>query len=282
MSNDALAASAAKELGVSLVKPLAQGGQKSVWIAKSGATDVALKVVKLGGPLDEDTLRRAEREVDLLRTANSKHLVKAVSDLAQVGKPAIGIAWLEELLPGKDLLSLLGPKWNQSDLLFLLSEVSQGLCDLHKLGVVHRDLSPGNVRQLSTSEYKILDPGLARHMDRSTLTGTFQPGTLGYMTPEHVNKSAKPTPASDVFALGVLAYQAATGTLPIPTPSQDAYFKQLLSPNIQPVGSLRTDLPTAVTEIISRCLNPQPARRYLNGCELHDAVKQLLKPATSP
>jgi serine/threonine-protein kinase len=139
---------------------------------------------------------------------------------------------------------------------------------LHERDVVHRDLSPSNVRCVTDGRYVIIDPGYARHLARSTITVFGQPGTPGYLSPEHLSQDG-PVPASDIFCVGILMYRALTGDLPIPLAGGiEIYQRALRNGRAPSVALARPDLlPTSVA-VVDRCLQTQPARRYLDGAEL--------------
>src|SRR5207248_2317702 len=112
--------------------------------------------------------------------------------------------WVEEFLDGHDVGHLFVETWTDEDVQRLLLDGAAGLKACHDLDVVHRDVSPGNVRRLTTGRFVIMDPGFAKHLAKTALTGLYQPGTHGFRSPEHV-PGGEPTPASDVFCLGILA-----------------------------------------------------------------------------
>jgi eukaryotic-like serine/threonine-protein kinase len=260
--------------GVTLVSPLRQGGQKTVLLAeRPGGIQLVLKVIAIGGS-QPDALRRARREVELLARTDHPNVVKVASDLAELRDPPEGAAWLEEYLDGDDLVDLIGSPWDWPDVKRMGLEVAEGLAVLHADRVVHRDLSANNVRRRTDGTFVVMDPGWARHLDASRLTVGGQPGTPGYVSPEHLNGySGAPTPASDVFCVGILMFVALTGQLPIPyTGDLGDYVNRLTSVTTLDLAGLRPELDAAVIELVNRCLHPQPARRYRNGRRLADAL----------
>jgi serine/threonine protein kinase len=253
----------------------APGGQKAVRRVRRGGDDLILKVIAVTSS-SPTTLTRAEREVELLKSLDSPHVVKVESDLVPLGDPIRGAAWLEEFLDGDDLTAFLGMQWSWADAASLGHEVADGLAAAHAAGVIHRDLSPNNVRRLSTGHYKVMDFGFARHTLRTGVTVAGQPGTPGFLSPEHLNAySGVPMPASDVFGVGVLMYLALTGELPIPFNGDDAdYVKRLGKVELAgDIGSKRPDLTNDQQALIRRMLHPQPARRFRNGRKLADALE---------
>lgn len=256
----------------------APGGQKAVRKVSDGRRTLVLKVIALS-PTAPDALKRAEREVDLLATLDSAHVVKVASTLRPLGEPAIAAAWLEEFLDGEDLTSLIGTKWTWAEAARMGHQVADGLAAAHAAGVVHRDLSSNNVRKLANGDFKVLDFGFARHTLLSGITVAGQPGTPGFLSPEHLNSySGGPMPASDVFCVGVLLFAALTGDVPIPWRGDESDYVRRLS-NVRLSGALpvlRPDLNRAQSDLVARCLHPQPARRFTNGIRLREALEALL------
>lgn len=273
----ALVTAAASELGVSNLTRLAEGGQKYVATGTRSGTTVVVKVVEIASAHAGVTLARAEREVDLLRRIDHPNVVRALSDLRQISAGrGRGATWLEEYLEGEDLETKLNVPWDWPDTATMALQVARGLGALHREHAVHRDLSPRNIRCLRDGTFKIMDPGLARHLERSSLTGVFQPGTPGYMTPEHVAGLARPIPASDVFGVGILMYQALTGDLPFAIGTDfDAYRTQLRDGQASPIKAARNDLIDEQAAIVDTCLQRQSGRRYLDGDELVSALEAL-------
>lgn len=268
-----LQAEACARFGVVPARALKAGGQKVVHLVERDGRSSVLKLVQVG--LSEPTvLERAKREFGLLASLDHPNIVKVESDLLLLGEPVEGAAWLEEYLEGEDFVDLLQARWGWDEIVELGLALSSGLGALHDRGVVHRDLSGANVRRLNVGGFKILDPGFARHTLRSGITVGGQPGTPGYMTPEHLQAYTGPTPASDVYAVGTLMYAAATLQLPIPWRGDEAdYVTRLQAAAFPPLETLRPDCPAPLLAVIKRALHPHPARRYRNGSRLHEALE---------
>lgn len=258
---------ACAQLDVTPARALVPGGQKQVHVVTNGdGTESILKLIDLGLAADPAALERARREVDLLKSINHPNVVAVTSDLNVLGDPPVAVFWLEELLDGSDL-RYNGSGWASGNLVALGRDVAAGLGALHVKKVIHRDLSPGNVQRLSSGRFVVMDPGFAKHTLRSGLTVGGQPGTRGYMTPEHLQAySGSPTAASDVFGCCALVYYAATGNSPVPYKGDDLeYLQRLRVSDHIPLATVRPDLPTELVAVIERGLHPQPARRYRNG-----------------
>jgi serine/threonine-protein kinase len=274
LDQDQAVAEAERALGLAGVTPFARGGQKVVARATRRGEPVVLKVVLLNTTAaDPNALERCEREVALLKELDAPNIVKLESDMVALGSGPDAAAWLEEELDGTDLAALLGPPWPWADLTDMLVGIGTGLSVMHNNGYVHRDLSPNNIRKTASGAWKVMDPGFAKHLKRTSITGLYQPGTPGYMSPEHAVAGGRVSPASDVFCLGILGYRALTGSLPIPVGGDlNDYGRRLRGAQSPSVRVARPDLTADQAAIIDTCLARQPARRFLDAEELVSEV----------
>jgi serine/threonine protein kinase len=299
--SDDLIDQACAALGVMNVAAIGEGGQKSVRRVEvkslatvedtdgvpiepnelmvvprvPGAPSV-LKVIQLGNTSPE-ALERAQREVLLLQRIDSPHMVRAESDLVILGDPPQGAAWLEELLAGTDLDQNLGDPWDERSAARLIEQVSLGIAEMHDGAVTHRDLSPMNVRVVSPDRYVVIDPGYARHELLPAITVIGQPGTPGFMSPEHLRQPPNgPTLFSDVFCIGILGYLVLTGSPPIPyNHDREDYVERLNVASHIPITDLRSNLDPGLATVIQKCLHPQPARRYKHGRAVATAIQEI-------
>jgi serine/threonine protein kinase len=198
---------------------LGAGGMASVYRATDLRLDrpVALKVLSANLAADPVVAQRFEREARALAAAAHPSVV-AVFDVAP-GDPETGREpfYVMELCDGGTLADRLSGsgRLEPADLVPALASVAQGLAELHRRGVVHRDVKPANI-VYSGDRPKLADFGLARseEQDLTTLTAKgMTVGTLAYLAPELLAGSPA-TAASDIYALGVTAYQGLTGRLP--------------------------------------------------------------------
>jgi serine/threonine protein kinase len=263
-------------LGVNPVRDLRDGGQKVVKVVSRNGDELVAKIVAVASSAP-GALSRARREVELLKTIDDPHVVRAESDLVELGDPAQGAAWLEELLDGDDLRDILATPWSWEETAKMALDVARGLSRLHEVGVVHRDLSASNIRRRCDGTFVVMDPGFARHTLRTGITIGGQPGTVEFFTPEHLQSySGAPTPASDVFGVGILMFFALTTTAPIPHLGDDAdYFGRVSEGAVEDLGTARPDLADSQLALIHRALHPQSARRYRNADKLAQALEAL-------
>ncbi|WP_079055587.1 serine/threonine-protein kinase [Streptomyces globisporus] len=269
-------AALASSLSVTALEPLTQGGQKYVFKGKLESAEAAVKVVLLpDGPDSVYVLERAQREVEVLATIDSPRVVRVLSEVVEIdfGSGVQAVAWVEEWLDGSDVSKNLAQPWDYARCARLVVNIGEALSAFHELEVVHRDLSPANVRELSDGSFSLMDPGLARHLAKTALTGLFQPGTPGHRSPEHV-PGGDIQPVSDIFALGILAFLALTGAHPIdPSGAEDDYYRRLREYDSPRIETLRPDIPASLRDVINRCLQRQPARRFLDGQELIEELQ---------
>jgi serine/threonine protein kinase len=160
------------------------------------------------------------------------------------------------------------------DVLRLGAEVADALDHVHASGVVHRDLKPSNVfvtRRNGRERLKLLDFGLAKQLDLHSLTGTGQVlGSLAYMAPEQIMDSKRVDLRSDLFSLGVLLLECATGQLPYRVETAEDLMRRVLFDAAPP--ALLATLDVALREIVSRCLERKPSKRYKDAGVLRDAL----------
>src|SRR5919106_1124370 len=193
------------------LRPLGSGGSGSVWLVRDehAARDVALKVV----PREGKAGSRAEREVEAATRLRHPHCLRALAldrddRHVYVAYPYVHGHTLRELLRGGRL--------DDATAVEAGAQVLEALAHAHAKGVVHRDVKPANVilEEGETVSVRLLDFGLARidHADTLTAVGDV-PGTLGYIAPERL-AGAEATGAADVWAVGVLLWEALAGRHP--------------------------------------------------------------------
>jgi dipeptidyl aminopeptidase/acylaminoacyl peptidase len=182
-----------------------------------------------------------------------------------------------ELLEGRTLRQLLAAgRLSPRSAIGYAIDIARGLAAAHRKEIVHRDLKPENVFVTHDGNVKILDFGLAKLAQpaddvsradvRLTQSGTLL-GTLAYMAPEQIR--CEPTdPSTDIFALGVLLYEMATGTRPFDRGTVAETMAAILHEDPPPVTALRPDAPPVLDVIVRRCLEKQGADRFRSAHDL--------------
>ena len=193
---------------------LAVGGMGEVWRGEDSelGRPVAVKVLKDGAAANETFLKRFRNEAK--NAAGLAH--ENIAQVFDYGDQE-GTAYLVmELVEGEPLSTILERErtLDEARVVRILAETARGLEVAHEAGVMHRDIKPGNLLVATGDAVRITDFGVSRSMDQTTLTQTgMVMGTAQYLAPElALGKPA--TPASDVYALGIIAYEAVAGKRP--------------------------------------------------------------------
>jgi serine/threonine protein kinase len=204
------------------VAPLSQGGQKLVFAARHKADgDVVLKVIK-----PNQDLETVRREVLAVATVQSARVPK-ILEYGTVGTPLGDCVWLREQRVNGETVrsSLQAGAFETRRLLTLGLHMLEALIAAEAVRIVHRDVKPDNIISDPAGSFWLLDFGVARHLDLSSLTPTglpFGKGTLGYCPPEQL-RNIKPEidARADLFGLGVTLYECATGSNPFRAGARD-------------------------------------------------------------
>jgi dienelactone hydrolase len=247
--------------------------------------DVAIKVLPQHLSSTPEARARFEREARTISQLNHPH----ICTLHDVGHQD-GIDYLVmELLEGETLAHRLekGPL-PVAEVLSLGAQIAEALDRAHRAGVVHRDLKPGNV-MLTKGGAKLMDFGLARPAEaratdgaasqsrtmsqpltaKGTIVGTFQ-----YMAPEQL-EGKEADARTDLFALGCVLYEMATGRRPFQGDSSASILGSILTGLPEALTQLDTVAPRSLREILRRCLDKDPAQRYSSAAELAVELKRL-------
>ncbi len=179
----------------------------------------------------------------------------------EVIESEMGLAIVMEMVEGTALRSLIDKPFPIAQLTHLGIQASEALSEAHARGIIHRDVKPENILLRRDGYIKLLDFGLARRVDTDpTFSGSLAAGTLRYMSPEQAHGDIL-TPASDVFSLGVVFYELATGIHPFeaPSPFEVVYCAATLEP--KPPSRLNPSLPLNFSALLLAMLDKVPERR---------------------
>ena len=159
-----------------------------------------------------------------------------------------------------------------------LNELAQGLDFVHHRGLVHRDLSPRNVRILHDHTVKIMDFGLAKDLAEATLTGFGENfATIGYTAPEQITATREVDHRTDIFSFGVIAYALLTFTNPFTAGTMAEFIDHVCHRQPRPVRELWPQCPERLAEMIERCMRKAPERRFESCTEILQILREVLR-----
>jgi len=273
-----------------ILEPIGSGGMGEVYRARDPrlARDVAIKVMAPHVAADPEMRRRFETEARAI-AALSHPSILAIHELAVVDGVPVAVM---ELLEGHTLRSRLKQgsiPWR--DAVNIGAAIAEGLAVAHARGVIHRDLKPENVFLTNDGSVKILDFGLALrrlelpsvYSDGPTMARTAPHvvlGTLGYMSPEQV-MGDRIDGRSDLFALGCVLYEMLSGRALFAGSTPQEIVAQLVHDRVPELQEFDALAPTELRQIVLRCIERIPARRYESASDLGLALRVLLSGSTA-
>src|SRR6266581_3260506 len=252
---------------------LGQGGMGAVYKARDTELDrlVALKIIRPELTTNPEILKRFKQELILARQITHKNVIR-IFDLGQAdGFKFITMDYIE----GEDLQSLLRrkKKLEPAEAANIIAQTCRALEAAHAEGVIHRDLKPQNIMLDGSGRAYVMDFGIAR----STLSpGMTQTGTLigtpDYMSPEQAKGRAFDA-RSDLFSVGIIFYEMLAGETPFPADTTMGKLWKRTNEVARPLGELDKTIPPSVSEIVRRCLEIDPQKRFASAAELLQQVE---------
>ncbi|GLH73537.1 hypothetical protein GETHLI_20390 [Geothrix limicola] len=264
-----------------ILKRLGQGAMGEVFLGQDPAIgrEVALKTIHREAAQGAEARDRFAREARAAGTLNHPNLVT----IHEFGE-ADGVLYLAmEYVPGADLEAMLRDRvLAPVEALDILAQVCDGLAYAHQKGVLHRDIKPSNIRVRRDGERlhaKVMDFGIAR-VAGSDMTGTGTLlGTFGYMAPEYL-QTGRPDPRSDLFAVGVILYEALAGHRPFDGDTTATVLYKLVNeePAPLPPSDFRGISPQAGL-LLAKALAKDPAQRFQSAEAMAKALRDAMDPA---
>jgi len=236
---------------------------------------VAIKVMLPHALGNANAVARFLHEAQAVARLRSEHVCRVFDLGTYDGAPFI----VMEMLAGQDLAQILerNGALPLNDVVDCLIQVLDALADAHACGIVHRDLKPSNVFVTTASDgsalVKLLDFGVSKSSTGSTRTGEMM-GTPAYMAPEQMQSTRNVDPRADLWALGVIGYEAMTGRNPFDAETLPGMCIRVMTH--EPPA-----LPGAFGAVVMRCLAKAPEARYANAAELAEALAPFGSPAAS-
>jgi len=266
-----------------IVRVLGRGGMGTVYLARDQrlGRQVALKV------LNPDDLGSDDRRARFMREARTAAAVRHqnVATIYEVGESTEGLPFLVmEYCEGETLSQRIRRKaLDAAEFLSIARQLAAGVTAAHETGIVHRDLKSANIIIEPTGVVKILDFGLAKSLQRSATPASIDSssghffGTLHYVSPEQA-RGAQADARSDLFSIGVVLYQMASGHLPFNSDVPILVMEKIRDAEPEPFAPLDPALPGTVSKIISRLLQKEPKDRYQTARDLLADVAEIETP----
>ncbi len=272
-----------------LIAKIGAGGMGEVWTAEDTrlARTVAIKILPPDVAADQEAIARMRREARTAAQINSPNIATIYS-FEEIGERLFIVM---EYVEGEPLSKLIarGPM-PEAELCRIGREVAEALAEAHAKGIIHRDIKPDNII-ISGRRVKVLDFGIAKHV--TPAAGSNDPtayltqqgmiiGTVQYMSPEQALGKTLDT-RTDIFSLGIVLYQAATGRLPFQGETATETITKIVRDEPVDVGTLNRSLSPGVAKIIGRCLRKPREQRFASAADLASALEtQMAKASTAP
>src|SRR5688500_2724527 len=242
---------------------------------------VALKFLPDEVADDADATRRFRREAETIALLSHPHICTIYDIDEHEGRAVIAM----ECIAGVNLKTYIARRAPTTlDVADLALQIADALGAAHEKGVVHRDIKPGNIIVTDDKRVKVLDFGLARRfrtddtaeigLEGSTIPGRPM-GTANYMAPERILQLPL-EPRSDLFSLGVVIYEKATGRLPYAGASPSETVTNVLEKDPDPLTTLAPQHPKALEQLVTRLLAKRAGDRVGSAGELSEHLRRLL------
>lgn len=258
-----------------VLEEIGRGGMGVVYLAHDERDDrvIALKVLPFADHALADRLRR---EAALLAELDHPHILQLVAVGEHEGNPYYAMAYC----PGGSLADVgrANGVLTTGQLIGLLAPVADALGALHRHGIVHRDVKPSNVLLDAGAAPFLADFGLVHSLgaSRATASGHVM-GTIGYSAPELL-AGGQPSPATDVFSFGVMAYELAAGRPPFAGVHISGVLDAVRRGEFVPLEALAAHLDPRLIELLQQCLAPTAASRPADLAELAARLREIAAP----
>ena len=252
---------------------IGQGGMAAVFRAYDLELEEHVAIKIFDRPVTDDgAIKRFKQELSLSRRLLHKNIIR----LYDIGS-AYGFRFITmELLVGKDLFAHLGPPVPIETGIAWLVQTCDGLQAAHDVGVVHRDIKPHNIFLCEDQTIKVMDFGIAKRQHTPGMTvGNMIAGTPEYMSPEQISGFSSVTHSTDLYALGIVAYQIFTGKVPFAHREMLPLLMMHINERPMPPRQLEPSIPPELERIILRLLEKKPEDRFESCAAVADALRVL-------
>ncbi|OGV72433.1 MAG: hypothetical protein A3K19_31185 [Lentisphaerae bacterium RIFOXYB12_FULL_65_16] len=276
--------------GYRLIRELGEGGQSTVYAARPAhdreetGAEYALKLFRMVGLSAEDRRVQTQRFLNEAKSVARIHHPNVIRLVDFGVTPEVGAPYLvQELITGKSLADWIadGNHWGYRRKASILCPLADALQVVHEAGIVHRDIKPENILIAEDLTVKLMDFGIAQ-MPHSRLTsGAHLLGSPAYMAPESW-QSTKIDARSDVFSLGVVAYELLLGVRPFDDESLPKLAMKIINAEFVPPGQRDARLPRVLVELVESMLAADPAGRCPSMAAVAGILREFLDATPAP
>jgi len=263
-----------------LLEIVGRGGMGEVWSAKDLRLDrhVAVKMLNMQMASEVGVRERFDIEARSAARLNHPSVVSVYDSGEHDGVPYL----IMELLPGRTMADemVLGPL-EAERARQLGTEMLAALSASHEAGILHRDIKPANVLLTADGTAKVSDFGIAKSTEGLHLTSTgIIVGTAAYLAPERV--SGRPaTPQSDLYAVGVVLYEALSGRKPFDADTPLGILRAVEAHEVPSLARIRPGLDASLVATVERAMDKDPARRFVSAADMAVSLRAAGSPAIS-
>ena len=258
-----------------IIEELGKGGMGRVYkvLDTRIKEKIALKLIRRDLCPDKETVERFSNELKFARKIRHKNVCQ-MFDLGE----AEGTHYITmEYVPGEDLKNMIrmSGQLGTATAIAVARQVSEGLEEAHKLGVVHRDLKPQNIMIDRDGKARIMDFGIARSLEGQGITraGTII-GTPEYMSPEQV-EGREVDQRSDIYSLGVILYEMLTGRVPFEGDTPFTVGVKIRSETPRDPKEFNPQVPPDLSRLVLKCLEKDRQARYQDASEVHEELEKI-------
>ena len=266
-----------------IIEELGKGGMGKVYrvLDKKLSEEVALKLIKPEIASDKETIGRFSNELKLARKISHRNVGRMYELMEDEGMHFITM----EYVAGEDLKSFIrrSRQLAVGTAIAIGRQVSEGLAEAHRLGVIHRDLKPSNIMIDKEGNVRIMDFGIARSLAAKGITGAgIIIGTPEYMSPEQV-EGKEADQRSDIYSLGIILFEMLIGHLPFKGDTPLSVAVKQKSERPPDPKSLNAQIPDNLSHIILKCLEKSKEKRFQSADEVQTELAGIEKelPTTS-
>ena len=256
-----------------IIRLLGQGGMGAVYQAYDRELErqVGLKLIRSDMAANPEILKRFKQELILARQITHKNVIR-IFDLGQ----SEGLKFITmEYIDGENLQALLRhkKKLGPAEAANIMAQVCRALEAAHAEGVIHRDLKPQNIMLDKSGRAYVMDFGIARSMvgEGMTQTGALI-GTPDYMSPEQA-KGLTLDARSDLFSAGIIFYEMLSGQVPFDADTTMGKLWKRTNESARPLNELDKSIPQPLSDIVRRCLEIDPQKRFASATEMLHSIE---------